>query len=187
VVRIYTRTGDGGTTGLTGGDRISKDSVRIDTYGTVDELNSVLGVVLSLEVPESVRQILFRVQNNLFTVGAALAAPGREARQKHDIPQIQDEDIRILESEIDRCEAELPPLHQFVLPGGTQAGAMLHLARTVARRAERCCVALAQSDGVDSPVLIYMNRLSDLCFVLARYLNHASGISESHPTFGKSR
>jgi cob(I)alamin adenosyltransferase len=185
VVRIYTRTGDDGTTGLIGGDRVYKDSLRIDTYGTVDELNSVLGVVLSIGVPKPVQQILSRIQNDLFTIGAALATPGREAQGKYDIPEIQDSDIRVLEAEIDRCEEELPPLSQFILPGGTEAAALLHLARTVARRAERGCVSLARSDWVNPQILRYLNRLSDLCFVLARYVNHAIGATESHPTFGR--
>jgi cob(I)alamin adenosyltransferase len=187
VVRIYTRTGDDGTTGLIGGDRVSKDALRIDTYGTVDELNSVLGLVLSIGVPETVRQILSRVQDSLFTIGAALAAPDREALRKYGIPPILEEDIRLLEAEIDRHEAGLPPLSQFILPGGTPAGALLHMARTVARRAERCCVALAGSESMDPQILSYLNRFSDLCFVLARYVNHESGTPEAHPTFGKAR
>jgi cob(I)alamin adenosyltransferase len=185
VVRIYTRTGDDGTTGLIGGDRVYKDSRRIDTYGTVDELNSVLGVVLSIGVPKPVRQVLSRVQDDLFTIGAALATPAREDPQKRNIPAIRDSDIRVLETEIDRCEEELPPLRQFILPGGTEAAALLHLARTIARRAERGCVALSRSDWVDPQILGYLNRLSDLCFVLARYVNHANGATESHPTFGR--
>jgi cob(I)alamin adenosyltransferase len=185
VVRIYTRTGDDGTTGLIGGDRVYKDSLRIDTYGTVDELNSLLGVVLSIGAPEPVRKVLSRVQDDLFTIGAALATPGREDHQKYKIPAVQDSDIRVLEAEIDRCEEELPPLSQFILPGGAQAAALLQLARAVARRAERGCVALARSAWVDPQILCYLNRLSDLCFVLARYVNHGSGIAESHPTFGR--
>jgi len=186
VARIYTRTGDDGTTGLIGGDRVYKDSTRIDTYGTVDELNSILGVVLSIGVPVPVQQILSRIQNDLFTIGAALATPGREGQEKYGIPEIRDSDILVLEAEIDRCEEELPPLSQFILPGGTEVAALLHLARTVARRAERGCVALARSAWVNPQILRYLNRLSDLCFMLARHINHASGVAESHPTFGRS-
>jgi cob(I)alamin adenosyltransferase len=187
VVRIYTRTGDDGTTGLIGGARVAKDSLRIDAYGTIDELNSILGVVLAQGVPETVRQVLSRIQDVLFTIGAGLAVSAREDQEKHGIPSISEADIQALEIEIDRCDAELPPLDQFILPGGTEAAAMLHLARTVARRAERCCVSLAHSTSMDPRVLIYLNRLSDLCFVLARHVNHGKGVQEAHPTFGQGR
>jgi cob(I)alamin adenosyltransferase len=187
MARIYTRTGDDGTTGLIGGKRIYKDSLRIDAYGTVDELNSVLGIVLAHEVPETVHTVLSRVQDDLFTIGAALATPDREGQRTYNIPEIRDFDIQLLENEIDRCEAELPPLNKFILPGGTPTAALLQFARTVARRAERGCVALARADGIDPQVLRYLNRLSDLFFVLARYVNHGSGVPETHPTFGRER
>ncbi len=185
MVRIYTRTGDDGTTGLIGGERVSKDSLRIDTYGTIDELNSVLGLVLSRGVPEAIQLILSRVQDDLFTIGAGLAVTTSEDLEKYGIPGITALDILVLEKEIDRCEAELTPLQQFILPAGTETAVLLHIARTVARRAERRCVALARSERIDPEILRYLNRLSDLCFVLARYVNHKSGVSESHPTFGK--
>jgi cob(I)alamin adenosyltransferase len=125
------------------------------------------------------------VQNDLFGIGADLAMPPGMNRDRWNIPALTDEDIRALERQIDEWEEELPPLKQFILPGGSAPGAMLHLARTVARRAERRCVALAHAEPVDPQVIRYLNRLSDLCFVMARYVNKESSQPEIHPTFGK--
>jgi cob(I)alamin adenosyltransferase len=185
VTKIYTKTGDDGTTGLIGGKRLPKDALRIEAYGTIDELNAVLGIVASFSLPERTARILMRVQDDLFTIGAELALPDGADRGPFGIPAIEDEDIQALETEIDECEATLEPLRQFILPGGSRAGALLHLARTVARRAERRCVALAHAERVDPQVIRYLNRLSDLCFVLARYINHQADNRESHPTFGR--
>jgi cob(I)alamin adenosyltransferase len=185
LAKIYTRTGDDGTTGLIGGKRVSKDSLRIEAYGSVDELNSVLGVVRSYSVPERIKKILGRIQDDLFTIGAGLALPADADPTQFNIPALKDTDITLLEKEIDRCEAVLDPLRRFILPGGTTAAAMLHVARTVGRRAERCCVALARVESVDPQIVRYLNRLSDLCFVLARFVNRPAGQPESHPTFGK--
>jgi cob(I)alamin adenosyltransferase len=184
VTRIYTRTGDDGTTGLIGGRRVSKDDLRIEAYGSVDELNSVVGLARSHALPGAVEEILARVQDDLFTIGARLATPGSSAAGP-GFAALTADSVVSLERAIDRCEAELPPLRQFVLPGGAPAGALLHMARTVARRAERGCVALARTDSVASEVLSYLNRLSDLLFVLARFVNLKSGIAEVHPTFGR--
>jgi cob(I)alamin adenosyltransferase len=185
VTRIYTRTGDDGTTGLIGGARLSKDSQRIDAYGTVDELNSWFGLIRSHSLPEPVDRVLRRIQDDLFTLGAGLAVPeGGEAKNR-GIPEIGPGAVLALEQDIDQCETELPPLNQFILPSGVVPGALLHLARTVARRAERACVALARVEAVDPNILRYMNRLSDLCFVLARLVNARAGQTETHPTFGR--
>ena len=185
MTRIYTKTGDDGTTGLIGGKRVPKDAARIEAYGAIDELNAVLGLVCAFPVSGRLRTILGRVQDDLFNIGADLALPAGMNRVDWGIPAIAEEDIGILEKEIDNCEAALPPLRQFILPGGGAAGAMLHLARTVARRAERRCVALTHAEPVDPQVIRYLNRLSDLCFVLARYVNQEDSRPEIHPSFGK--
>jgi cob(I)alamin adenosyltransferase len=185
VTRIYTRTGDDGTTALIGGTRISKDSERLDAYGTVDELNSWLGLIRSHLLPDPVDAILRRVQNDLFTVGAGLAVPDSARPGDWDVPVLSDTAVRALEQDIDRCEGELQPLSQFILPGGAPAAALLHICRTVARRAERCCVALARTGPVQPSILRYLNRLSDLCFVLARFVNARAGRPEANPAFEK--
>lgn len=177
-MKIYTKTGDAGETGLFGGPRVSKDDARIEAYGDVDELNAVLGWTRSCELPEPIDEILAGVQNDLFALGAELATP---EPSKHGTSLIDDARIAVLEAAIDQCEESLFPLQQFILPGGTPAAAALHLARTVCRRAERRIVALARSAGasVSSPVLAYVNRLSDLLFVLARSANSHAGVVET--------
>lgn len=185
MIRIYTKTGDDGTTGLIGGKRVPKDALRVETYGTVDELNAILGMVRSFSLPAQLDAIFQRMQDDLFTIGAELALPEGAERADWGVPALQDEDVLVLEKAIDECDAQLEPLNRFILPGGTPAAALLHLARAVARRAERRCVALARAERVDPQILRYLNRVSDLCFVLARYANHAEKKSESHPTFGK--
>ena len=182
--RIYTRTGDDGTTGLLGGARVSKNSHRIEAYGSVDELNSVLGVARSYALPERIERILSQVQDDLFTIGANLALPDGVERSRWDFPPITHAAVQALEKEIDDCEDQLEPLRRFILPGGTTAGAMLHLARTVCRRAERCCVTLVGAEKVDPSIVKYLNRLSDLCFVLARFANHIASKPEVSPKFG---
>jgi cob(I)alamin adenosyltransferase len=184
VARIYTRTGDNGTTGLLGGKRVPKNSPYIETGGSLDELSALLGVVLSHELPDEVKRILQSVQDDIFTIGAELASPVGTKRQNSGIG---DEEIQKLEREIDAIEKDLEPLKQFILPGGSVPGAEMHLARAVARRAERHCVTLSQIEKVNPAILRYLNRLSDLCFVLARYINRQQSMPELHPTFGKSR
>ena len=185
MTRIYTKTGDDGTTGLIGGKRVAKDALRIEAYGSIDEMNAVLGAVVSFTLPERARRILIRIQDDLFSIGADLALPAGMERSQWGIPAITDADIKALEDEIDECEAALTPLQRFILPGGSTPGALLHLARTVARRAERRCVALAHAERVDPQIIRYLNRCSDLCFVLARLVNRENSVAELHPTFGK--
>lgn len=168
--RIYTKSGDEGQTGLGDGSRVSKDSLRVTAYGEVDELNSVLGVVL-LDQTLSERKLLLRIQNDLFDLGADLCtpySPDEDATQKL---RIVPEQVERLEKEIDRLNEPLSPLRSFVLPGGTPASAYLHLARTICRRAERALVSLMQSEPINRQAFIYLNRLSDLFFVMSRYLN----------------
>ena len=165
--KIYTRTGDDGSTGLGDGTRVSKDSARVVAYGTVDELNSALGVVLAVELPDAVRDCLIVVQHQLFDLGGELCIPGHAA--------IFDDDIVRLETLLDGFNADLAPLKEFILPGGGIAAAHCHLARTIARRAEREVVTLSHHDAVRPQAVRYLNRLSDLLFVLARVLAKASG------------
>lgn len=173
-MKIYTKTGDDGETGLFGGPRVSKDSPRIEAYGTVDELNSVLGVVRAQLAAGDVDALLCQIQNDLFALGAQLATPDPAAHQTALVGARQ---IAALESAIDRYEEQLEPLKQFVLPGGTPAAANLHLARTVCRRAERRVVTLVResSEPIAAEVVVYLNRLSDLLFVLARAVNRTAG------------
>jgi len=176
-VKIYTRTGDAGETSLVGGSRVTKSDPHVDAYGEVDELNAWLGVVRASRVDPAVDQDLEHLQRDLFALGAQLADPAGKLAGRVAKAIIGDEDVARLESLIDRLEAELPPLRRFILAGGTPAGAALHLARTVCRRAERRMVALAPP--VDPVLLRYINRLSDLLFVLARTVNHRGGVPEA--------
>lgn len=173
-MKIYTRVGDAGQTGLFGGPRVSKDDIRIEAYGTVDELNAAIGVARAASPPAAIDEVLGRVQNQLFTVGAQLATPQPEEK---GVPMIRVDQIRAMETDIDRFEDRLPPLKQFILPGGTNAAAKIHFARTVCRRAERRVVSFANAapENVSSELLAYMNRLSDLLFVLARAANQHAG------------
>ena len=175
LVKIYTRTGDGGETGLVGGARVPKDSPRVQAYGDVDELNSILGVVRSFLSDTQLDKLLQEIQRDLFIVGSDLAAP---LRAQSNIPRISEARIIELEKEIDVLEEELPPLQAFILPSGTQPGALLHFARTVARRAERAIVALRGSETTNKQLVPYMNRLSDLLFVIARVTNHRVKVEE---------
>jgi cob(I)alamin adenosyltransferase len=170
LAKIYTRTGDKGETGLVGGVRVPKDSLRVDAYGSVDELNSVLGIArASLHDPE-LDNLLAELQNDLFVVGADLASTA--GHQQRNVPRISKEKIEVVENTIDRFESELSPLKSFILPGGGVPGSLLHNARTVARRAERRIVALSKEEPVNALMLPYMNRLSDLLFVMARLANY---------------
>jgi cob(I)alamin adenosyltransferase len=183
--RIYTRAGDAGETSLGNGTRVPKTDARIDAYGTVDELNAVLGLVLAGEVRPELRTALERVQNELFDLGADLAVPfDDERRERLRVGRAQ---VEALEALCDRANEELEPLRSFVLPGGTETAARLHLARTVCRRAERLSVALDAEHGVNPEALAYLNRLSDLLFILARAANAAAGMPEPLWRPGASR
>ena len=174
LTRIYTRGGDAGETSLGDGSRVSKRDPRIAAYGTVDELNAAVGVVLAGECPQPIRDALDRVQNELFDLGADLAVPlEREGRLR--VTQAQ---VDALERDCDTFNADLPELRSFVLPGGAEAAARLHVARTVCRRAERDALAAAAEVGIDPLVLVYLNRLSDLLFILARATNAIDGREE---------
>jgi cob(I)alamin adenosyltransferase len=168
--RIYTKTGDDGTTGLGDGTRVAKDSPRVASYGTVDELNSAIGVVLAQALPAAVRECLTQVQHELFDLGGELCIPG--------LAMVFEADVERLETTLDAFNADLPALKDFILPGGGMAAACCHVARTVCRRAEREVVALSRSETVRSEAIRYLNRLSDLLFVLSRVLARASGQGE---------
>lgn len=177
ATRIYTKTGDDGSTGLFGGTRVSKNSARIEAYGTVDELNAVIGMVLVHELPASLRADLEATSAHLFTLGADLATP-LDPPPTYNIPRITEEHVLGLERRIDQIEATLSPLKTFILPGGTPSAASLHLARTVCRRAERSLVTLAETEEIGSFVLRYLNRMSDWLFVAARFANAASNVDD---------
>jgi cob(I)alamin adenosyltransferase len=177
-MKIYTKTGDGGETGLIDGSRVRKDDLRVSAYGEIDELNAALGVALSLEAPPALRALLLRLQRELFALGAQLADPSASIGERKAKAAIDAEQVARLEAAIDAHEAELPPLRAFILPGGSPLGARLHLARTVCRRAERAVTALAATRTIDPLLLAYVNRLSDLLFVLARHANHQAGVVE---------
>jgi cob(I)alamin adenosyltransferase len=173
-MKIYTRTGDEGETGLWGGMRVAKDAPRVQAYGTVDECNAAIGVARAAGVDADLDALLARVQNDLFVVGADLATPGEAA----NIPRIGADAVQALEQAIDELEAQLAPLRQFILPGGVASAAYLHLARTICRRAERWVVTLSRSESVNPQITIYLNRLSDLLFVAARYANASAGVPD---------
>ena len=168
--KIYTRTGDDGSTGLGDGSRVGKDSARVDAYGTVDEANSCIGLLLASELPDDVRGLLTRIQHQLFDLGGELCIPGHAA--------IHDADVDALEQRLDHYNDDLPALKDFILPGGGEAAARCHIARTVVRRAERETVALSRHEDVRPQAIRYLNRLSDLLFVLARVLARVSGHGE---------
>ncbi len=170
--RIYTKTGDAGETGLIGGDRVAKDDPRVDAYGTVDEASSALGLLGAYADPEFAG-IVAVIQRALFNIGAELATPGPGR-----LPSVTAEQVDELERLIDAWEDELPPLRQFILPGGTVPAAICHLARSIVRRAERRTVALARLAPVNPEILRYLNRLSDCLFVMARILNHRKGVAD---------
>jgi len=177
-LKIYTKTGDEGETGLWGGLRVGKDAARVHAYGTVDECNAAIGVARAAmgALPElgDLDMVLARIQDQLFVVGADLATPGAAA----SIPRVGPDEIAFLEQTIDAIDGELEPLRQFILPGGTLAAAHLHLARTVCRRAERALVALAREEQIGQYVGVYLNRLSDCLFVLARAANARAGVPD---------
>ena len=168
--KIYTRTGDKGTTGLGDGSRVDKDSLRVEAYGTVDEVNSAVGLVLASDLPDEVRNCLTRIQHELFDLGGELCMPGTVL--------IPDAFVDGLENDLDAMNEDLPPLKDFILPGGSESAARCHLARTIARRAERRVISLAHNETVNEATIRYLNRLSDLLFVMARVLARRDGGSE---------
>ena len=176
-MKIYTKTGDNGTTGLLGGTRVPKDHLRVAAYGDVDELNALLGLVKS-EAEGSLSRLLGQIQRDLFALGAQLADPSARVARRKAKATVGAAQTRRLERAIDKAEAGLPALTAFILPGGTSLGAHLHLARTVCRRAERAVITLNRDSPLDPRLLEYVNRLSDLLFVLARAANHAAGQGE---------
>lgn len=168
--RIYTRTGDDGSTGLGDGSRVAKDAARVNAFGTVDEANSALGVLLAVPLPADIQALLTRIQHQLFDLGGELCIPGHAA--------IHADDVTALEQQLDHYNGGLPALQEFILPGGGEAAARCHLVRTIVRRAERETVTLARLEPVRNEPLQYLNRLSDLLFVLARMLARAEGHGE---------
>lgn len=177
ITRVYTRTGDDGTTGLGGGQRVPKDSLRIETYGTVDELSSEIGVAIALGLAPRIAETLLRVQNELFNVGSDLCIL-EEDKVKMPVPVVEARHVEALERLMDELSEELPYLDNFILPGGSPGTAQLHVARTVCRRAERLAVGLAREEPVGPFVVSYLNRLSDALFVMARYENLKRGIPD---------
>jgi len=176
-MKIYTKTGDGGETSLLGGDRVPKDDARVEAYGTVDELNALIGAVRSLSPDPDLDRHLSRVQGELFSLGAELASP-RESRGRRSVPDVGAAGVEELEQAIDRWEEELPPLHAFVLPAGARIACALHVARAAGRRAERRVVALGRTAEIDPRILTYLNRLSDFLFVAARTANRRAGVPD---------
>ena len=177
-MKIYTKTGDDGTTGLFNGERVGKNSLRVEAYGTVDELNTVLGLAISFSCPEPVKNDLQHTSETLFLVGADLATPINDGIKSQAVVRINEEEITRLENAIDRYEEELAPLKNFILPGGSHSAAHLHNARTVCRRAERLVVELASKEIVNENLVKYLNRLSDYLFNAARFVNHLLDVKD---------
>ncbi|MBI3650795.1 MAG: cob(I)yrinic acid a,c-diamide adenosyltransferase [Acidobacteria bacterium] len=182
ISKVYTKTGDRGETSLVGGKRVSKACQRVNAYGEVDELNSIIGLARAYLNDREIDDALSLLQNDLFTLGADLASPA-----EIQVPRINDDFITTLEELADQFLQELEPLQEFILPGGCQAGAALHLARTVARRSERQVVALTSEEEVNPAAIIYLNRLSDLLFILARLANKRAGVPEKMTDFSKRK
>jgi len=174
-LKIYTRRGDAGDTDLFGGPRVGKDALRVEAYGAVDELNAVLGSCAAESGHVDLRDMLRHIQGLLFDIGSTLATPDTAHRAKSGVPEPRAEDVELLETQIDTLEGELSPLRRFILPGGTRAAAAFHLARTVCRRAERRSVSLQREEAVPELCVRFLNRLSDLLFVMARVENHRAG------------
>jgi len=177
LTKIYTKTGDEGVTGLAGGQRVPKDSQRVETYGTVDELNSQIGLALATGLCERLTGELRLIQNELFDLGSDLATPA-SSQARHPVPTVEARHIEKLERLIDEFNEVVGPLANFLLPGGSPGAAQLHVARTVCRRAERAATALARDETIGGTVLPYLNRLSDALFVMARYENHERATAE---------
>ena len=176
-MKIYTKTGDKGLTSLIGGTRVPKHHLRIESYGTVDELNSYIGLIRDQNISEHDKDVLKHIQDRLFTIGASLAADPEKSKMV--IPDLKEEDIELLEHEMDIIDEQLPPIKHFILPGGSNAISFCHIARCVCRRAERITVHLAEESPVDEKVNIYLNRLSDYLFTLARKIGDEQSIPEN--------
>ena len=176
MTRIYTRTGDGGMTSLGSSERVSKDSLRVSAYGDIDELNSAIGLAVSLELESEIEDQLKRIQSELFNIGTELAYPNTD--DANSLPQISQVHTDQLETDIDKMSELLGPLKNFILPGGSPGASALHVARSVCRRAERSIISLQQLEPVDSQIIIYINRLSDAFFVMARYENQLKDVPE---------
>ncbi|PKL83286.1 MAG: ATP:cob(I)alamin adenosyltransferase [Ignavibacteriae bacterium HGW-Ignavibacteriae-3] len=177
-MKIYTKTGDKGETSLFGGKRVRKDDQRIKAYGTVDELNAILGVAHSELINKELKDVIVGIQNDLFTVGSDLSSPLENENKNYTIPRANADQIIRLENLIDQYDSLLPPLKNFILPGGLKGAAVLHQARTVCRRAEREVVALAGTEEINDQIEVYLNRLSDMLFVLARFENFSNYTSD---------
>ena len=182
-MKIYTKTGDNGTTALFGGTRVKKYNLRIESYGTVDELNSYIGLIKDQEISTDAKKALLKIQNELFTLGAMLATPPeketlKSGKERLNIPKVNDKSIYFLENEIDKMDAVLPQMTHFILPGGHQAVSFCHVARCVCRRAERLSVELNDQETINNDILKYLNRLSDYLFVLARKLSNDLEVEE---------
>ena len=175
-MKVYTRTGDDGTTGLGSGKRIPKDALRLDAYGSVDELNSVIGVALGSGLVAPLPELLQRIQGELFVLGADLSVPEEDKKERS--LRLDESLVARLESEIDQLSESLAPLTNFILPGGSSGAAHLHVARTVCRRAERLAVSLAREEEIGTACIRYLNRLSDALFVMARFENHGRGLED---------
>jgi cob(I)alamin adenosyltransferase len=177
-IKIYTKTGDSGMTSLLGGTKVLKSDLRIEAYGTVDELNSNVGLCRDLVVDTAAKNVLREIQDRLFTIGASLACdPAKEPKMK--IPDLSEEDVELLEKEIDRMNEVLPEMKNFILPGGHPTVSQLHISRCVCRRAERCCVRLHEGRTEEDFIIKYLNRLSDYLFILARFVAHLLRVEES--------
>ena len=176
-MKIYTRTGDDGTTGLIGGARVPKSDRRLECTGTIDELNASIGLA-AVVLDDAISEIVRQIQSDLFVIGSHIAAPDAASSRSSGLPELDGRLITRLETQIDAADAELPPLRNFILPGGTEAAARLHLARTVCRRAERLLVEFAIDQTVSPVILTYLNRLSDWLFVYARLVNHRAGVAD---------
>lgn len=177
-MKIYTRRGDAGQTDLFGGERVGKDDARVESYGQVDELNAFVGAALAVSDQADLVDFGRRIQSALFDLGSFLATPDAAHREKASVPEVGESEVAALETEIDRLEAELEPLKTFILPGGTPAAAAFHVARTVCRRAERSCVQLDAREPLGGFALRYLNRLSDLLFVMARVENRRADVAD---------
>ncbi len=176
--KVYTKTGDDGTTGLVGGNRVKKYDPRLEAYGTVDELNACIGVIRSYTIPDEIKTLLIQIQNKLFNIGSRLASDEKGDALTANLA-VKQEDIEVLEKEIDSLEENLPELRNFILPGGELSMAQCHMARTVCRRAERRIVEFAEQYPVQSEIVKYLNRLSDFLFVLARKLGNINSVEET--------
>ncbi len=176
-MKIYIKTGDKGTTGLFSGERVSKASLRVDTYGTADELNSIIGIALSHDIDKNFREDLMKINKMLFRLGSDLATPP-DAGTQFKVLRIEEKDISWLEKKIDEYTGRMPELKNFILPGGSLPAAFLHQARTVCRRAERMSVRLAETENTGELPVVFLNRLSDYLFTAARYANHLAGIED---------